>query len=320
MGPSPIALRNRLLGRARLRHLQALSRLVDLRSMGRAAQALGISQPAMSQLVADLEALMEIRLFRRHAKGVEPTALAISLASMAQRMLGEVDGAAELVASQLRRDSSLVRIAASAAAAYGVLARALTRFDRVCTGVQLHVVEVAGPALDASFSNDDFEVVCCRWPETPPEGWHFEACLADESVIVCGAGHDGLRRMPVTPETLRRACWLLAPMSTVARQHYETYIVDADGTRPPELSVITREVGVMRALLRERELLTLLPRSLAQPFVDDGTMTELQSPLRMPLPPLGVFWRPATAQLATRTVVAHLLRCHGVDGAAGLSS
>lgn len=308
MSLSPTALRNRLFARAKLRHLQALSRLVDLRSMGRAAQAMGLTQPAMSQLIADLESLMEVRLFQRHAKGVDPTPLACSLATMAQRVLREVEDSAELVAARHQRNSSLVRVATSSAAAAGVLAPVLPGFTQAHPGVQIHVTEVAGSALDACFSSDDFEAVCCRVPVTMPEGWRFEALLADESVVVCGVGHALARGGEVSSETLRRSAWLLAPMSTMARQHYETYIVGDAAQRPSECAVITREVSVMWGMLRQRPLLTLLPRSLASPYIDAGALAAVRLPFRMPLEPIGLFWRPHRAEAATALLVEHAQR------------
>lgn len=328
MALGPTALRNRLFARAKLRHLQALSRLVDLHSMGRAALAMGLTQPAMSQLIADLEALMEVRLFQRHAKGVDPTPLALSLAAMARRVLREVEDSAELVAARHQRNGSLVRVAASSAAAAGVLAQALPGFARAHPGVQVHVSEVSGPALDACLIGEDFEIVCCRAPVVPPAGWHFDACLDDESVVVCAVDHPLVRRAAVSADDLRRADWLLAPMSTMARQHYETYIVgdsSPDGpdatavrptARPPESPVITREVGVMWGMLKQAPLLTLLPRSLATPYLASGVLASLSLPFRMPLEPIGVFWRPQRAEAATALLVEHALTVAAATAAA----
>lgn len=56
-------LTNRLMARARFRHLQALVRLCELGSLQRTAAAMGITQPAVTHLLADLESLLEISLF-----------------------------------------------------------------------------------------------------------------------------------------------------------------------------------------------------------------------------------------------------------------
>ena len=70
---SASVLLNRLQARARLRHLQVLVKVAELRNLRRSAEALGLSQPAVTQLLADLERLVELPLFERHARGVRLT-------------------------------------------------------------------------------------------------------------------------------------------------------------------------------------------------------------------------------------------------------
>src|ERR1700729_1325665 len=59
--------------RLRLRDLHAFVTVTQCRSMAKAAEQLGVSQPAISKLVADLEHVFGVRLLDRSRKGVEPT-------------------------------------------------------------------------------------------------------------------------------------------------------------------------------------------------------------------------------------------------------
>src|SRR5262249_57611592 len=56
--------------RLRLRDLHVFSTVVRLGSMGKAALELGVSQPAVSEVIADLEHALEARLFDRTPQGV----------------------------------------------------------------------------------------------------------------------------------------------------------------------------------------------------------------------------------------------------------
>ena len=60
--------------RVRLRELHILLIVVQSGSMAKAAEHLGISQPAVSEAIADLEAALNVRLLDRSRRGVEPTA------------------------------------------------------------------------------------------------------------------------------------------------------------------------------------------------------------------------------------------------------
>src|SRR5260370_14411069 len=58
--------------RLRLRDLHVFSTVVQRSSMAKAAQHLGVSQPAISEVIADLEHALGVRLLDRSAWGIEP--------------------------------------------------------------------------------------------------------------------------------------------------------------------------------------------------------------------------------------------------------
>jgi DNA-binding transcriptional LysR family regulator len=84
-----------------LRLLHQAITLASYRNYARAAQALQMSQPALSRSIAGLEAQLGEKLFNRTPRGVETTAFGDLLLSRGQALL---DGAAEL-----ERDFSLMR-------------------------------------------------------------------------------------------------------------------------------------------------------------------------------------------------------------------
>ena len=61
--------------RLKLRHLQLLVALDELRNLNRAAQSLGLTQPAASRLLAEVEQMVGGAVFERRPRGVEPNAL-----------------------------------------------------------------------------------------------------------------------------------------------------------------------------------------------------------------------------------------------------
>jgi molybdenum-dependent DNA-binding transcriptional regulator ModE len=57
----------------RLRDLHAFFTVIRSGSMAKAATELGVSQPAVSKVIADLEHALGVRLLDRSPRGVEPT-------------------------------------------------------------------------------------------------------------------------------------------------------------------------------------------------------------------------------------------------------
>ena len=76
---------SRLMAGTRLRHLHLFIKLVELGNLKRSAEALHMSQPAATQLLADLERLVGVRLFERHARGVRSGARTLRQAKLTPR-------------------------------------------------------------------------------------------------------------------------------------------------------------------------------------------------------------------------------------------
>src|SRR5215468_11886178 len=72
MGVS-MQLSDRIGRRMKLQDLHVLVTVMQAGSMGKAAQSLNISQPAVSRSIAELEHALGVRLLDRHRKGIEAT-------------------------------------------------------------------------------------------------------------------------------------------------------------------------------------------------------------------------------------------------------
>jgi LysR family transcriptional regulator of gallate degradation len=122
-----------------LRHLRALVSVVALRSLNRAAEAAGLSQPALTQGMAKLERQLGVVLFDRHSGGVEPTLAGEALAERVER--------------------AFVHLAAAVRRPGRAGARGFSRPEQLMTGTQLqaflHFAEAqgfAGAALASGLS------------------------------------------------------------------------------------------------------------------------------------------------------------------------
>src|SRR4051794_15434861 len=70
--PSAVLLA-RMLARTRLRQWQLVEQIATLGSVQRAADAVGMSQPAATHALGELERLLGFAIFERHARGARPT-------------------------------------------------------------------------------------------------------------------------------------------------------------------------------------------------------------------------------------------------------
>src|SRR5580765_1819370 len=73
----------------KLKHLQLLVALDEFRHIGRAAEFLSVTQPAVSKTLAEIERMFDLVLFERSTRGTEPTSFGKSVVRFARSVLAD---------------------------------------------------------------------------------------------------------------------------------------------------------------------------------------------------------------------------------------
>jgi DNA-binding transcriptional LysR family regulator len=109
--------------------LRAFVRIVERGSMTAAATDLGVSQPAVSKLLRNLEAHAGARLIERNSRALRPTAQGLSLYEAAGGALAVIDAALEEVRSDVAAIGGSLRLHGPACIGEGHLHRIVTNFQ-----------------------------------------------------------------------------------------------------------------------------------------------------------------------------------------------
>ncbi len=305
--PSASSLLQRLLVRGKFRHIQVLLKLAELGSVQRTADAIGMTQSAVTQTLAYLERLLEARLFQRHARGVRPTAVCSDLLPVARQLMEGMAQGAEILAIHHGAGQQTVRMVASAAAINGMLVQSLPLFQQAVTGVEVLLREAEGEDLLLAIVRGEVDMVACRRPAVIPEGWFFLPLLPDRLVVVCGPKHPLTRRKRLNWTTLAREEWLLMPAGTAARERFDA-LADGFAEPPRTYPLITRVFTPIAKLLRERRLLALLPLSVVRHMVDAQEMVVLPLDDAGEMEPLGLMQPHQGLGTAAARLTEHLLK------------
>jgi len=99
-----------------IRHLAAFTATVAHGSVTRAADAVNLTQPALTQAIARLEGDLDCQLFEREPNGMRPTEPALLLAPRAEAAIARI-GSPRVTATQMRAFLSVARAGSYAAAA-----------------------------------------------------------------------------------------------------------------------------------------------------------------------------------------------------------
>lgn len=288
MSLTPAVIRQRLLARARFRHWLGFARVAELGSVRRAAESIGLAQPALTTLLADLEAMLGAPLFERHARGMRLTRLGGELLPTARRLIGVIDDAAEQAAALQGRARGVVRIGAIGGAVSGMLVRALPVLAQRHPDLLVQLTETDPQGLDQRIARDDVDVALCRAPHVVPEGWRFEPLLPDRFVVVAAVAHPLARRRRIGLARLRRETWLAMPAGTAARDAFDALFGD---DAPATCGVSGRVPSILWAMLKARPLLALVPASVTRQLVESGELAELAIDRALPFEPIGALVR-----------------------------
>lgn len=300
-------LRNRLMARARLRHFLVFVKTVDLGSVRLAAEAVGVTQPSATQALADLEGLLGCTLFLRHSRGMTPTAVAHALLPFARRMLELIDESATHVAAVSERATALARVASITPAIPSLLADALTAFSKAHPEVVVQLVEADGARTAALIAAQEIDLAICRRPAALPDGWEFVALWSDRFTIVCRPGHRLAGKPRVSFDELLLANWLTAPVSLAARRVFDELF--ADPPRPLLIrNVITAAPGLILTMLKDEDLLAVLPVSLVRRELDSGDLVEIPLDRKMQVDDIGMLLASEDRGAAVDKLSSYLLK------------
>lgn len=267
--------------------------------MHRAAEAVNMTQPAISNLVSEMEKMLETELFFRHARGVEPTEATKELLPIAQRILDTLAVGAETVANRLQEKGGVVRVSASPAALGGMIAGRLDSFARKYPDIQVHIGQLGDNDPLSAVAEQSADIICTRKPRVTPEGWSFETCLDDKLIAVCGCNHRLAESKKVPTGTLGKYNWLLNRVDSVARKRFEEIAELNNWPQSSRCQIIMHIPELTKQMLLTGEYLAILPRSVAIPWLGSGEVKALQTEIDTQLLPLGFLWQPERTGSAT---------------------
>jgi len=164
-----------------LRHLRCLVAIVDAGSFTDAAAALGVSQAAVSRTLAALEDELGVRLLRRTARQVSPTAAGQRVLDRSRRLLAEVQ---DLV-TEAGGGTSRLRIGH----AWSAMGRHTVDFQRrwaaLHPGTELHLVRTNSPTAGLAEGACDLAVV-----RVAPDARRFDSALVGVERRLCALAAD----------------------------------------------------------------------------------------------------------------------------------
>ena len=238
--------------------------LTEQHHMPSVADSVGISQPAVSMAIRQLEDSVGIRLFERTARGMIPTEAGMALALRLKRALAETRHAVSDIAALRGVTQGKVTVGALPLGRTRLLPESIARVVAQHPGLRVATVEGSFETLAASLRAGDIDFILGALRPADYASDLAGRPLADDALaIVARREHPWVARKRIPPGDLGRARWVLPRVNTPNRTLFERALAER-GLPLPDVVVETSDLAVLRGVLVNSDLLTAIsPRQLA---------------------------------------------------------
>ncbi|MDR7003367.1 LysR family transcriptional regulator [Paraburkholderia strydomiana] len=182
------------LTRITIRQFEAFLAIVDLQSIGAAAQRLGLTSSAVSQLLAELETELGFRLFDRTTRRVNLSSAGQDFLASAESVLRHVRAAAQSADDIRNRAAGIVRIGAPLVLASTALPEAIAEYARDKPKVVVRICDTVVEQLVERVESADVDLAV--GPDRPSGARvRRDSAFASPWVMWCAPSHPlGTRR------------------------------------------------------------------------------------------------------------------------------
>lgn len=276
--------------RIRLRHLHTFVAVAQQGTLGRAAETLNLSQPALSKTLNELEQLTGTRLFERGRLGAQLTVPGEQFLTHAVKVLDALNTAGQALNRKEDASADVVRVGALPTAALGILPAAIGRFHQQQKSTSLQVATMNNTMLLAGLKSGENDLGIGRMSD--PElmgGLNYELLFLESLKLVVRPGH------PLLQETItlsRVMEWpvVVSPKGTVPRQNAEA-LLQSQGCKMPAGCIETLSASLSRQLTVDYDYVWFVPSGAVKEDLRQATLVSLPVPTQSAGEPIGILTR-----------------------------
>jgi len=296
--------------RLKLNHLRAVDAIVAQRSILKAASVIGVSQPALTKTLREMEVILQQRLFDRLPRGVRPTEAGTLLAQSARRILAELRRLDETLDHIADPAGGTVALGTLPVAATAVLPGALTRLKREHPGIGVRLEQGRTEELLPKLAAGEIDLIVGRLYEpATPDRFPREPLWEEPISILARAEHPVFALRPPGLEQLRRYDLVLPTVSQRVGQEIEALLELL--ALQPNASLRSSSYGFIREMLHATDMISVMPRLMMAGDLLRGTLRVVPLPIPAPPRPAGLILArdrplPAPAQAFVACLRAYL--------------
>ena len=252
-----------------LRDIEYFEEIAEQRHLGRAAERLGLSQPALSKSLRRLEDALQVKLFDRNAKGLELTAEGSLLLARARDLRLSLRNVAREVSEVSEGRAGHLRIGVGPVVPTPLISHALGQLLLEAPRVSARVIISDADEIVPALRKGELDLNINIMHDTPPDGLCYVQLYEDEFVVCASSTHQLSGRSKVSIYELSNARWTQSEPVLPTQQKLRRAF-DEHGLPRPQVALESRSLPVRLQAAASSDLLAYASRRMIEQFVADG--------------------------------------------------
>jgi DNA-binding transcriptional LysR family regulator len=277
--------------RLKTRQIVLLLQLYEQRSVLRAAQLTGMTQPAASKMLGELEDSLGVKLFERHARGVQPTWYGEILVRHARSAMSEMDRAHDEIMALKAGLTGRASIGTVTNPGTHLIPPAIAAIKQSHPRLTITVEMDFSRPLVAKLLQGQLDCVIGRILDTEgADELNFEPLSDEPHSIIARAAHPFAQKQGLAIQDLLECGWILVGSGSLARGHLDSMLVERGFSHPKNVVEISA-LPITIALLQVTDMITMLPEQAVVPYCEFGLLTVLPINLGVKMEAFGIITR-----------------------------
>lgn len=240
-----------------IRDLVYFARVAELGHLGRASEALHISQSALSKCIDRLEATYEAELFERVGRGIRLTDAGRLLCARALQVQGMLEQTHRQTASLGKGLAGTIRVGAAATTAQYFIPQACRLLQEQAPAVLLDLQIGMNDVLHDALRKGTLDIVI--GPLGTRDDDLVEQPIADDEVVVAASASHPLAGGQVSMQAMSEYRWILSSPAVATRQWLEAAFA-SQGLPALQVAIVTNSIAAVPNLIAQTGLLSFISR------------------------------------------------------------
>lgn len=299
--------------RLTIRHFRMIESLARLGLVARVADAMNVSQPAVSKQIADLEQIIGSPVVTRDRNRLFLTPVGLRLADHARMVLGQIERVALDIDGIVAGISGSVSVGVVGSVAPTLLPRSIALMNSVAPNVKLSVYEGHFVSMLPLLNDNSIDLLIARsWQPQEFTGVNQRLLYEEKLRVVAGPQHPLTRERHVSWADVVSWPWIFSHEKSVARQGIMALFA-RHGLATPDKVIASISLALNIELMKKMNILTLFPDDLAKSHAQRGDLAILPLDTGDVLSEVRCYWRFDKAEDKTRSLFLQCIEQGAAD-------